>query len=87
MQPHVLTPIPLDEFFNRIAHDVAAIIEKHQHNQAPDDFLTQSEACKLLKCSKSTLISWASKGLVSPRKLDRRVYYLRSQLMGLVTPS
>ena len=48
------------------------------HNKDKDDFLTVPQTMELFKCSRATLNNWRSKGILIPKVVEGRVYYLKS---------
>ncbi|WP_051224523.1 helix-turn-helix domain-containing protein [Flavobacterium tegetincola] len=44
------------------------------------NLLTREETAKLLKVSFTSLFHWANKNILKPKKLGRRVYYLKSEV-------
>lgn len=68
---------------NQIADAVAAKLKATPAGEQANDILTQQEACKLMNICKGTLISWQNKGIISVRKVGRRAYYSRKQLLSV----
>lgn len=51
------------------------------HNKDKDEFLTVSQTMDLFKCSRATLNNWRSKGILTPKVVEGRVYYLKSDCL------
>ncbi len=54
------------------------INQKDSENKS--NLLTRDETAKLLKVSFTSLFHWAKKEILIPKKLGRRVYYLKSEV-------
>lgn len=50
-----------------------------------DELLTRKEAKGLLKISYPTLHNWTKKKVIQSRKIQRRVYYSRSELANFLS--
>lgn len=51
--------------------------------QSPtDDILTREQASKMLNASFTTLYLWNKEGKLKARKMGRKVYYLRQDVMN-----
>jgi hypothetical protein len=48
--------------------------------ETPDTYLTQSQACDMLKITKPTIIRLGKVGLVKPRYMGKRVLYSKLEL-------
>ena len=46
-----------------------------------DQFLTQEEVAKFLRCTKQTVINWVRKGLLPETRIGRRVMYSKSDVL------
>jgi len=82
MMQTILSTIEPEAFANQIADAVAAKLKMAASDPAKDN-LTQSEACELMNICRGTLISWQNKGIISVRKVGRRVYYSRAELLSV----
>lgn len=69
--------IDLEAMENRIAHKVAALLER----SIGDDVLTLESAAELLKCHPNTLSEWAKAGHVPARRLGSSWRFRRSALL------
>lgn len=53
----------------------------------PDEFITAKELEKQLKISSTTRWEWGKKGILKPRKIANRTYYLASDIKELLINS
>jgi predicted DNA-binding transcriptional regulator AlpA len=53
----------------------------------PEEYLTGKELDKVLKISSVTRWEWGKKGILKPRKIGNRTYYLRSEIQELLVKS
>lgn len=53
-------------------------------NEQVNDFLTRDEVCKLLKVSTTTLFHWNNQEILVNKKVGRRVFYRRSDVIQLL---
>lgn len=49
-----------------------------------DSFLSPDEVAKMFKVSKVTLWRWATKGILTPIKIGKKVYYRMTDLEKLI---
>lgn len=80
----LLTPAQLEEvllntlsksnFHERLEKDDS--LQKQENLQ----FFTIREACKLLNCCRTTIYNWCRQGLISYRKVGRKVLFSRENL-------
>ena len=81
-QKQVFVSIDLDElehFLRGILRDELKgfLGEKSKKSR----LLTLVETCDLLRISRSTLNSWIKKGILTPIRLSRRIYFREDQLL------
>lgn len=50
------------------------------------EVLTTKEVCELLQINRTTLWSWANKGIVTPYGMEKRRYFKYSELMLSLIP-
>jgi len=97
-QTTILFPIPAHEVWKRLREIVQTelqIIHKHEVpqsvNPAPGftvkPIYTAKELCQLLKVSRQTLHEWCKEGILRPRKLRSRNYYLWGDLEKVLAKS
>jgi len=71
-----------------IAGAVAEVLKTHQGagqpapQEPPDELLSRKETAKLLRVSLLTLRNWETRGVLRPRRLSRRVLYLKSEVLA-----
>ncbi|MEO6175638.1 MAG: helix-turn-helix domain-containing protein [Flavobacterium circumlabens] len=78
---HNLSPTDLEELIRKV---ISEEFEKSRKNLLlfnPDELLTRSEACSLLKINMTTLWNWSKKGKIISYGIGNRVYYKRAELM------
>jgi excisionase family DNA binding protein len=47
-----------------------------------EDLITRKEACKLLHISHVTLAAWSKKGILPFYRMNRRVYFKKSEILS-----
>lgn len=80
-----LSYIGLNEFISLISskiknHNSFSVLTPQQGNQ----FMKIHEVCDLLRISKPTIYSWCEKGVLTPIKIQGRVYYNREDVLKLL---
>ena len=68
---------------------VSAAMEKHlppseQNSEAPPEIIGTDEAAVILGCSKSNVYEKTSKGKIPHYKRDKKLYFLRSELIAWI---
>lgn len=86
-QVHNTTTEQLKEDFAKILDERIANLKRDFTPKEPDAYLTAKELEKELKISSVTVWSWNKKGILNPRKIANRVYYLRSEIEELMLNS
>lgn len=85
----VLLPVSPDELASLIRTNVRAELEArfpddppggNSERESTDDLLTVEETRALLDVARVTLNDWEKKGILSPVRLGRRVYYRRGDI-------
>ena len=87
MQLHSTTP---EQFKESIIKDLDKRfdeLKKHFQPKEPDEYLTAKELERELKISNVTRWEWGKKGVLKPRKIGNRTYYLRSEVRELLLNS
>ena len=59
------------------------VIQLNPKTETPE-LLTRDDAKKMLKVSYTTLFHWNNSGVLKAKKLGRKVFYLRSDIMVLL---
>lgn len=59
------------------------VLEKVKQEQQPE-FITRSEACKILKIGKSTLWRWQNKGILNAYTIEGKSLFKREDLMNVI---
>lgn len=87
MEQLALFPIQSSEFIKQVADAVSARLKADAHSNPPTEAannnLTQEEACKLMNVCRATIIKWQNTGIISYRKVGRRTYYSRKELLSI----
>jgi hypothetical protein len=67
-----------------IADEIKNAIDlfKPDCNKQLDEVLTRDEVCKLLKVSTTTLFHWNNQNILVNKKVGRRVFYKRSDVLN-----
>ena len=78
-----LSGISKEELLQAIKETVKEGTREEFNKLSNDVLLTQEEASKFLKVSKTTLIDWAKKGKIISTRVGGRVYYKKSDLLDL----
>ncbi|TDP04077.1 helix-turn-helix domain-containing protein [Flavobacterium sp. 245] len=66
--------IQLDEFL------------KHYKPKPPNEYLTRHELAQMFNVDISTIHNWCKRGILQPRGIGGRVYFLRSQVEASIQP-
>lgn len=59
------------------------VLKKVKQEQHPE-FITRSEACKMLKIGKSTLWRWQNKGILSSYTIEGKSLFKREDLLSVI---
>lgn len=86
-QVHNTTTEQLTETFASLLDERIADLKRSFKPKEPDEYLTAKELEKALKISSVTRWEWGKKGILDPRKIGNRVYYLRSEILELLLNS
>lgn len=85
----VLLPVSPEELASLIRANVRAELDArfpddptagNSEKENPDDLLTVEETMAFLDVARVTLNDWEKKGILSPVRLGRRVYYRRGDI-------
>jgi hypothetical protein len=80
--------VPYEQFVRDITNlletKVDEIIEKKSPNIDGEEVITKMDAIKLFKVTRVTLDSWEKKGFLNKKKMGRRVYYLKSDILKML---
>lgn len=63
------------------------VIREELNPNDEKELLNFKEACEFLRCSASTLNRWKAEGKIPYRKLGKRVFFLRSELLSSLDES
>jgi hypothetical protein len=78
-----LMQIDLDSFGQFIQKLVREELEKYNPIQSDEkEFYTREETAKLLNVSLTTLFHWNNQGILKTKKLGKRVYYSKSDVLS-----
>lgn len=81
MQEILLNGITVNELKTDILNGIDKLIKDNLNQQAEQTkYLTRKETAELLKVDKSTLHNWHKQGILIPKQIGRRVYYLLSDI-------
>ncbi len=86
-QVHNTTTEQLTETFASILDERIADLKRNFTPKEPDTYITAKELEKELKISSVTRWEWGKKGILTPRKIGNRTYYLRSEITQLLLNS
>lgn len=75
------TPLELAELINEGLKNQLEDFKKNFTSTDPDELLTRTEACELLKINSSTLWHWTKKGKLTCLGIGNRRYYKKSEIM------
>lgn len=74
------TPEQLQELISEgVRKQLQEFLEVYKPQQ-PNDYLTRSEVCEMLKIEVTTIHNWSKSNILKPRKIGGRVYFLRSEI-------
>jgi excisionase family DNA binding protein len=79
----MITGISKEDFFKELKETLNEFKPAPKPAGLETELLTPAEVCKLLKISKPTLHNWTNKGMLNPMKVQRRVYYNRTDIFNL----
>ena len=82
-QINTLQVVPKEWFaeqFGKIEKQIQCLEAKGKEEY---EYLTREEAADFLKINLSTLHAWQNKGLIRAYHIERRVYFLRNELIAL----
>ena len=86
-QIHHTTSEELRETFASLLDQKIDDLKKSFTPKEPDEYLTGKELDKILKISSVTRWEWGKKGILKPKKIGNRTYYLRSEIEELLVKS
>jgi excisionase family DNA binding protein len=74
--------VNLEQLMTAVEQRMQLILKgERTREEPPEEFLTEREACKLLKVSRQTLKNWRDRGLIHFEKIGKSVRYHKSDLM------
>ena len=81
-----LMQIDIESFGQFIQKLVREELEKIIPTQSEEkDFYTRDETAKLLNVSLTTLFHWNNQGVLKAKKIGKRVYYSKSDVLSQLT--
>ena len=86
-QVHNTTTEKLTATFATILDERIADLKRSFTPKEPDQYYTAKELEEELKISSVTRWDWGKKGILKPRKIGNRTYYLRSEIKELLLNS
>lgn len=85
MEERVFFSLEVDEFKELIRKGVSEVLSKQkdvsENKTPPDDLLNIQDIQKIFKVSKVTVHKWKKKGLIPFYKMNRRVYFKKSEVI------
>ncbi len=78
---HNITPEQLTEIIFKGLDERIKELKQNFQPKTPEEYLTRIETSKLLKISLVTVHDWVKKGILKPRKIGNRTYFLRSEIL------
>ena len=86
MEQILLTSITLDELLDKLTEriNIALSIKTTERKETPshEDLLTIEDLESLFKVSKVTIHKWKKRGLIPFYKMNRKVYFKRSEVIN-----
>jgi len=80
-----LMQIDINSFGQFIQKLVREELEKYNLQQSDEkEFYTREETAKLLNVSFTTLFHWNNQGVLKAKKLGKRVYYSKSDILSQI---
>jgi DNA-binding transcriptional MerR regulator len=86
-QIHHTTKEELSDVFASLLDQRIEELKESFTQRENEEYLTGKELEKILKISSVTIWSWSKKGILNPKKIGNRTYYLRSEIKGLLVKS
>jgi predicted DNA-binding transcriptional regulator AlpA len=86
-QIHHTTSEELRETFASLLDQKIDDLKKSFTPRQPEEYLLGKELEKILKISSVTRWEWGKKGILKPKKIGNRTYYLRSEIEELLVKS
>lgn len=69
-----------------VKEEITKIIQLKPEKEKTAELLTREEVSKMLKVSYTTLFNWNNEGILKTKKLGKRVFYLRSEVINQLNP-
>jgi hypothetical protein len=85
MEQILLTSITLEELLDKITERInkaLSITLERKETPIPEDLLTIEDLESLFKVSKVTIHKWKKRGLIPFYKMNRKVYFKRSEVIN-----
>lgn len=93
MENVILFPIDPKEFICQVKQVIEEALKKQDIKKNPlyppdgltfKPLLTIQEVCSLFDISKPTVYEWKAKGILKPKQIHGRVYFLYSDILELI---
>lgn len=72
--------------FEKIVYKVLEKMQLDQSSKNEKDFYTRDETAKLLNVSLTTLFHWNNDGVLKNKKIGKRVYYSKNEVLARLNP-
>jgi predicted DNA-binding transcriptional regulator AlpA len=86
-QIHHTTSEELRETFANLLDQKIEDLKKSFTPKQAEEYLTGKDLERILKISSTSRWEWAKKGILKPKKIGNRTYYLRSEIEELLVKS
>jgi hypothetical protein len=82
--------ITKDEFQEFLSKEIKAALQEQLKDLKPqqpeEKYLSRAQVCEMLGISLVTLSNWSKSGILKPRGLGNRVFYLLSDIQKKLVP-
>lgn len=80
------TPDELETKFLKGVQSQIDDLKKHFQPKEPNEYLTRQEVAQMFGVDISTIYNWTKRGIIKPKGIGGRVYFLRSEIEASVKP-
>lgn len=77
-----ITKEELMQDFEQVVYKVLEKLQRNQVSKNEKEFYTREETAKLLDVSLTTLFHWNNQGILKTKKMGKRVYYSKSDVLS-----
>ena len=84
---HGMNPEQLQQMINNSVKTQIDSLKKDFTPKEPNEFLSRAETMTMLKISAFCLHNWMNKGILKPKKVGNRTYFLRSDIENVLMNS